>query len=68
MARRGLNFDLLQQLTFYGAYHSNPWNQLIHFFFVPCILWSLLVWLAYSGPLLGGGGGASASPAVQLLR
>ena len=22
-----LNFDLQQQLTFYGAYHANPWNQ-----------------------------------------
>lgn len=23
----GLNFNLLDQLTFYGAYHSNKWNQ-----------------------------------------
>ena len=48
----GLNFDLLEQLTFYGSYHSNKWNQLIHFVFVPSIVWSLCVWLCYSGPLL----------------
>lgn len=23
----GLNFNLLEQLTFYGAYHTNKWNQ-----------------------------------------
>jgi hypothetical protein len=25
--KKGLNFDLLDQLVFYGAYHSNPINQ-----------------------------------------
>jgi uncharacterized membrane protein YGL010W len=40
-------FDLKKQLGFYGAYHSKPWNQLVHFVFVPLILWSLSVWLAY---------------------
>jgi 2-hydroxy fatty acid dioxygenase len=44
----GFNFNLLDQLTFYGAYHSNPINQLIHFIFVPLILWSVAVWLAYT--------------------
>lgn len=48
----GLNFDLLEQLTFYGSYHNNRWNQLIHFIFVPAIVWSLAVGLAYTGPLL----------------
>jgi uncharacterized membrane protein YGL010W len=23
----GLNLNLLDQLTFYGSYHSNKWNQ-----------------------------------------
>jgi uncharacterized membrane protein YGL010W len=48
----GLNLNLLDQLTFYGSYHSNKWNQLIHFFFVPAIFWSAGVWLASSGPLV----------------
>lgn len=80
----GLNFNLLDQLTFYGAYHTNKWNQvrrrstavpassprhagssphgllpvlvcsvqLIHFIFVPAIVWSAGVWLAASGPLV----------------
>eukprot|EP00879_Flechtneria_rotunda_P002726 GHRR01002932.1.p1 GENE.GHRR01002932.1~~GHRR01002932.1.p1 ORF type:complete len:207 (+),score=52.46 GHRR01002932.1:236-856(+) len=48
----GLSFNLLEQLTFYGSYHSNKYNQLIHFIFVPSILWSAAVWLAYAGPLL----------------
>ena len=39
------------QLGFYGSYHSKKGNQLIHFFFVPLILWSVLVWLAYAGPV-----------------
>lgn len=43
----GFNFDLKDQLSFYGAYHSTPLNQLVHFFFVPLILWSASVWLAY---------------------
>eukprot|EP00877_Chromochloris_zofingiensis_P012010 jgi/Chrzof1/7062/Cz02g09110.t1 len=48
----GLTFNLVDQLTFYGSYHTNKWNQLIHFIFVPAILWSLMVWLAYAGPVL----------------
>jgi len=99
----GLNFNLLDQLAFYGAYHNNKWNQasthtvlapartghcsqtrsssmssgwthspnvnlllnaslhpnpdqlylqLIHFIFVPAIVWSAGVWLASSGPLV----------------
>eukprot|EP00873_Tetraselmis_striata_P040999 jgi/Tetstr1/461263/TSEL_006391.t1 len=40
----GLSFDLVSQLSFYGAYHSNKINQLIHFVFVPLISWSVLVW------------------------
>ena len=47
----GLNTDLLEQLTFYGSYHRNKWNQALHFVFVPCILWAVAVWACYSGPL-----------------
>ena len=36
-----------QSLVFYTTFHSNPINQLIHFVFVPAILWSALVCLAY---------------------
>ena len=45
-------FNLVDQLTFYGQYHSNKWNQLIHFFCVPTIMWSIMVWLAYAGAVL----------------
>ena len=38
--------QLMDQLVFYGQYHSNPMNQLIHFVFVPTIMWTVLVWLA----------------------
>lgn len=48
----GLNLSLLDQLTFYGSYHTNKWNQIIHFVFVPTIVWTIMVWLSYSGPLL----------------
>lgn len=43
----GFNFNLKQQLAFYGAYHQHPGNQAIHFFFVPLIFWSVMVWLEY---------------------
>jgi len=45
-------FNLLDQLTFYGSYHHNKWNKLIHLFFVPTIWWSAAVWGCYSGPLV----------------
>lgn len=48
----GLSRDLLEQLAFYGSYHRNRWNQLIHFVFVPLIVWSAVVWACYTGPLL----------------
>lgn len=44
--------DILQ-LSFYGYYHQKHGNQIIHFFFVPSILWSACVWFAYTGPLAG---------------
>ena len=47
----GLSFNLHDQLAFYGSYHSRGWNQAIHFVFVPLIMWSLSVWLAYAPPL-----------------
>ena len=36
---------LIDELVFYGSYHNNKWNQLIHFLFVPSILWSAYVLL-----------------------
>ena len=44
---------LVVQLSFYGFFHQKHGNQLIHFFFVPSIAWSVAVWFAYTGPLLG---------------
>jgi uncharacterized membrane protein YGL010W len=35
-------------LVFYGSYHNNKINQLIHIIFVPLILWTALVWLSYT--------------------
>ena len=32
---------------FYGAYHQHPLNQLIHFFFIPCIWWTICVMMCY---------------------
>ena len=47
-----IGFNLVEELTFYGAYHNNPVNQLIHFIFVPLILWTVAVWLAYTPTLV----------------
>ncbi|KAL0949868.1 hypothetical protein HGRIS_009901 [Hohenbuehelia grisea] len=39
-------FDVFTQLTFYGAYHSNRTNVLIHIVFVPILLWTFQVMAA----------------------
>jgi len=36
-------FDVTKQLTFYGAYHSNKTNVLIHMLCVPLLIWSFQV-------------------------
>jgi uncharacterized membrane protein YGL010W len=36
-----------QALAFYGVYHREPRNQLIHFFGVPGILWSLMIFMIH---------------------
>jgi len=41
-------------MAFYGVYHRDPRNQLIHFFGVPGIIWSLFVFQCHL-PLPGGG-------------
>lgn len=43
-----MKLDLKEQLTFYGSYHHNPINQLIHAVFVPLILWSVVIWASYT--------------------
>lgn len=30
-------------MAFYGMYHRNGWNQLIHFFGIPAILWTMIL-------------------------
>lgn len=39
--------NITDALAFYGVYHRHPINQIIHFFGVPCIIWSLLVFLSH---------------------
>lgn len=38
---------LVELMAFYGVYHSNPVNQLIHFFFVPGIVWTALIIMSH---------------------
>lgn len=39
--------NVTDELAFYGVYHSDPWNKVIHFFFVPTIAWTLSIWLVH---------------------
>jgi len=39
--------DAPSALAFYGVYHRYGWNQVIHFFGVPGIIWSLLVFFVH---------------------
>ena len=34
-------------LAFYGVYHRYGWNQVVHFFGVPGIIWSLLIFMVH---------------------
>jgi uncharacterized membrane protein YGL010W len=43
----GNAFNLEDALTFYGSYHNNRINQIIHVIFVPCIVWTAFVILHY---------------------
>ena len=52
MHGQGLKMGGLEDaLVFYRRYHRNKWNQVIHVVFVPAIMWTVLVWLAYTPPL-----------------
>jgi 2-hydroxy fatty acid dioxygenase len=39
--------DMTSALAFYGVYHRTPYNQLIHFFGVPLIVWTMLIFGAH---------------------
>eukprot|EP00966_Prymnesium_polylepis_P005179 119448-Prymnesium_polylepis.1 len=50
------NYDLVEELTFYASYHAEPRNQLIHVIFVPLLVATAMVWLAYvPSPFVPGG-------------
>jgi 2-hydroxy fatty acid dioxygenase len=40
--------DVRDELGFYWLYHSHPLNQLVHFFFVPTLLWTLGIWMMHA--------------------
>jgi uncharacterized membrane protein YGL010W len=54
-AMPGFSLDLRDQLSFYGAYHAEPWNQAVHVVFVPALLWSAAVAAAVAGGAAAGG-------------
>jgi uncharacterized membrane protein YGL010W len=39
--------DASSAMAFYGVYHREPFNQLIHFFGVPIIVWTILIFQAH---------------------
>jgi len=42
--------DLTEQASIYASYHHNIWNRIIHFIFVPLILFGTALWLSYPIP------------------
>eukprot|EP01095_Lingulamoeba_sp_RSL-Kostka_P003998 TRINITY_DN15104_c0_g1_i1.p1 TRINITY_DN15104_c0_g1~~TRINITY_DN15104_c0_g1_i1.p1 ORF type:complete len:193 (-),score=44.61 TRINITY_DN15104_c0_g1_i1:152-730(-) len=44
-------FDLKKQLAFYGSYHNNNINVVIHTIFVPTLVFTAMVMLAGFGPI-----------------
>ncbi|KAG6008177.1 hypothetical protein E4U43_000206 [Claviceps pusilla] len=47
-----MSLDLEHHLTFYGAYHHNTVNKIIHIICVPVILISAFCMATYTGPLI----------------
>jgi uncharacterized membrane protein YGL010W len=43
----GMFENVSQALAFYGVYHRYGWNQVIHFFGVPGIFWSLFIFMVH---------------------
>lgn len=39
--------DLKSELAFYSAFHSDWRNVIIHIFFVPALLWTAMIYMAY---------------------
>ncbi len=39
--------DAQDALAFYGVYHREPRNQIVHFFGVPGILWSMIIFMTH---------------------
>jgi len=39
--------DASKALAFYGVYHRYGWNQVVHFFGVPGIIWSLIIFMVH---------------------
>ena len=44
-------FDVVKELTFYASYHADWRNQLVHVIFVPLLVFTAMVFLAYVPPL-----------------
>lgn len=40
--------DAQNELAFYWMYHSHPGNQLVHFFFVPTLVWTLCIMMVHA--------------------
>ncbi|CAD6587848.1 MAG: hypothetical protein TREMPRED_004869, partial [Tremellales sp. Tagirdzhanova-0007] len=40
-------FDVERELAFYGSYHATKGNKIIHFIFIPQIVWSTLILAAH---------------------
>jgi 2-hydroxy fatty acid dioxygenase len=48
VARAMLNCtDKEHAMAVYGAYHRTPWNQVIHFFGIPALLFTIFIFLAF---------------------
>ncbi|GMH46557.1 hypothetical protein TrRE_jg8838 [Triparma retinervis] len=62
------NLDFKSSLGFYAAYHQDPYNQLIHFIFIPLIWWSINVWMCYVPlPVLGTSTGLTYGTVMLLM-
>ena len=51
LKRMHSGFNLVQELTFYASYHADWRNQLVHVVFVPLLVFTYMVFLAYVPPL-----------------
>ncbi len=59
--------SIADQMSFYEAYHKNPWNKATHFIGIPSIIFSILIPMGWISVEIGGYGITAAMVFVAIV-